>query len=493
MKRPRNRKVMTSRWVFAVKDVMHENNSITEKAKARLVVRGFQQVPGVDFYETFAPVAKFTTVRAVLAAVAKFDLELHQMDVKTAFLNGELEEDIYMEVPDGVKVDNSADVVCKLKKAMYGLKQASRQWNIKIDEFLVNYLGFEKCVGDACLYIRRDEKAKTLMIIVLYVDDLLLAGNSMQGIKWMKRELNNKFEMKDLGEASMCLGFEISRNRNARKLFLGQERYAEKVLERFRMSQCYSVPIPMENVRDLEKRLESKSVQPDLCDAPYREAIGSLMYLMIGTRPDIAFAVSKLSRYLDCAEQKHWNAVKRVLRYVKGTKDFGICFDGTKDIMPVGYSDSDWAGDVNDRKSTGGYVFTMCGGPISWSSRKQSVVATSSCEAEYIALCAACKEAIWVMKIVSPLIKITEVGKSVTIFSDSQSAIALSLTEAVNRRNKHIAITYHFVREVVDDGRVKLEYIPTKNMLADTMTKPLGRVKFQGLREVSGIFGKGEF
>lgn len=266
-----------------------------------------------------------------------------------------------------------------------------------------------------------------------------------------------------------------------------QKTYARTVLERFGMDTNGSVPTPMVEAQDHSKRLESDG--NNYCDKsiPYREAIGSLMYLMIGTRPDLAYAVGKLAQFSERREEKHWTAVKRVLRYVTGSRDFEIKFDGKKEIVPIGFSDSDWAGDVKDRKSTGGYVFQMCGGAVTWSSRKQTVVATSSCEGEYIALCAACKEASWLIRIVGSLLSSIGEVKSVKIFSDSQSAMKLSENNGINRRNKYIDITYHYVRDVVSKGIVNLEYVPTTEMTADMLTKPIARVKLEKLRGLCGL------
>lgn len=485
--------ILTSKWIFKTKEIV-ENGNVENFPKGRLVARGFQQVEGVDFGETFSPVVKFTSIRALLALVAHMDLELHQMDVVTAFLNGDVSEDIYMEIPEGVEHDRKKEVVCKLNRALYGLKQAPRCWNKKIDPFLVEQLGFQKCEGDPCLYVKYREDG-VLMIIALYVDDLLLAGNDISGIKWMKNELNKRFEMKDLGEAKLCLGLEITRDRPNRRLHLTQSKYIVGILERFGMEDSKPVATPMEGTFSYEDRVEldcSGKQEGIMTNVPYREAIGSLMYLMIGTRPDLAFCVGKLSQFCEAPKERHWVAVKRVLRYVSGTRTHGILFDGSKSIEAHGFSDSDWAGDVSDRKSVSGYAFLMAGGVVSWSSRKQTVVATSSCEAEYIAMSVACKESLWLERIVRCMPPNAHKKRGMVVFSDSQSGIKLSQNESINRRNKHIDVTFHFVRDVVARGDVELCYKPTSEMTADLMTKPLGRVKFEYFRELCGIRSQGE-
>lgn len=266
-------------------------------------------------------------------------------------------------------------------------------------------------------------------------------------------------------------------------------------MQRFEMSESKPVPTPMEEAKTYEARLEYVSEQDEKAvGVPYREAIGSLMYLMIGTRPDISYAVGKLAQFCEDPKVKHCVVVKRVLRYVNGTRRMGLCYDGLKGNGIFGYSDSDWAADVTDRKCISGYVFMMHGAAVSWCSRKQTVTTTSSCEAEYIALSMSCKEAVWLNRIVASISPPGRARKSMKVLSDSQSAISLSGNESINRRNKHIDITYHYVRDVTDkdSGQVELEYTPTSDMVADMMNKPLGRVKFEKLTLMAGIKIQGE-
>lgn len=394
-----------------------------------------------------------------------------------------------MEVPEGVKQGIFGDSVCTLIKSLYSLKQSPRCWNLKIDPFQVDQLVFQKCDGDPFLYVKTGDTGH-LMIIALYVDDLLLAGNNMGVITWMKKELNNRFDMKDLGEAKICLGLEITRNRVERKLFLTQLKYMQGVLERFGMEDSRPASTPMEGSLAYEERLKMDSKNGNcesMKNVPYREDIGSLMYLMIGTPPDISFAIGKLPQFCESPLENHWTAVKRDLRFVSGTRTLGLCFDGTQSIDAHGYSDSYWAGDVSDRKSTSAYVFMMYGSALSWCSREQTVAATSSCEAEYIALSAACKEAVWLKRLLQNLLPKEVNGNKMVVFSDSQSAIKLSENESINRRNKHIDITYHFVIDLVARGDIKLQYKSTLDMIADMLTKPLEREKIEKLRDLCGI------
>ncbi len=345
--------VLPCKYVFRVKD---------GKGKARLVVLGCRQVYGLDYYHTFDPVVKFTTIRCLLAAVAVHDWECEQMDVVTAFLNGDLVEDIYMDIPEGFKSVENVGKVCKLRKALYGLKQAPRQWYSKIHNFFVNDLKFICSINDPCLYTLIDSSG--ILIIALYVDDLLIIGDSRSRITELKEKFKQKSEMKDMGPIGVLLGVEVKRDRAAKTLFLSQKEYLMDVLRRFRMDGSRPVSTPMER----RTKGDDGSILP--ADVPYRQAIGSLIYLISGTRPDIAFAVSKLSQFLDKPCSVHWVAVKRIFRYLSGTRDDGLLFDGSKGLELQGYSDSDYAGDVEKMKSTSGYIFILAGGPVSWKSKK---------------------------------------------------------------------------------------------------------------------------
>ena len=295
--------ILTSKWVFNVKEMPSLDGGSTEKAKARLVARGFQQVQGVDYTETYAPVVKLTSIRVLLAVAAHLDLELHQLDVVTAFLNGDIDEDIYMHQPEGFRDPPKPDHVCKLVKSLYGLKQAGRKWNEKIDQFLSNDLKFNSSPSDPCMYIKVD--GRSVVIISLYVDDLLLAGNNLDAISWIKGELNKRFEMKDLGEAKVILGLEITRDRKNHVLLLGQSKYAGDILERFGMQYYRPMSTPMVQSNSNDNCLEVISDSTDVAtSAPYRQAIGALMYLMLGTRPDICVCGWQVGKILRESEGK---------------------------------------------------------------------------------------------------------------------------------------------------------------------------------------------
>ena len=466
--------VIPCRYVFRVKN---------GEPKVRIVAKGFRQVHGVDFYDTYAPVVSLVAVRCFLATTAHLDLECDQMDVVTAFLNGDLDENIYMEVPAGFKDPNRPNLVCKLQKALYGLKQAPRQWYAKINSFLVDNLQFTSSPYEPCLYFKHSDDCITL--IVLYVDDLLIAGNDRSIVDHVKDEFKDQFKMKDLGVASEFLGIQIYRDRPNRTLRITQSSYIDKILDRFHMADSNPVCTPMEI--SSSKILSTDSDLQELAQGvPYRQAIGSLMYLMIGTRPDIGYAIGKLSQYCEKPLKSHWSSIKRVLRYIKGTRNVGIKYDGNKSMKPLGYCDSDWAGCLETRKSTEGILFLLAGGAVYWSSKKQSIIATSSCEAEYIASCSAAKTAIWLNNMLGGILG-NSAPKPITVHVDNQGSIGMAYNESINARNKHIDIRYHFVRDAVKNKQVTLEHCAGTDQAADPLTKPLGRIKLKEMNDKIGL------
>ncbi|MFO0359371.1 MAG: reverse transcriptase domain-containing protein, partial [Flavobacteriales bacterium] len=473
---PPGRKPIQTRWVFKIK---YKADGSIERYKARHVAKGFSQHYGVDYDETFAPVARFSSVRTLLAITAFHDLELHQMDVDTAFLYGELKEDIYLTQPEGFEDPQHPDYVCYLNKSLYGLKQAPRVWNETLDAYLLQ-IGFTCSTADPCIYIRRN--GVEFIILSVYVDDLLICSTSTTLVDELKAQLSRRFNMKDLGEAHYCLGLEILRDRDAGTLTIRQNKYSGDTLKQFNMQDASSVSTPLPAGHQL--------VRPDApTDSvhPYRQAVGRLMYSVMGTRPDIAFAVSLVSRFLSNWDDSHWQAVKHILRYVKGTQGHGITYDrkSVSSFSLIGYCDADWGGDIEDRKSMTGYLFLLCGAPISWMSKKQSTIALSSTEAEYLAATHATKEAIWLRHLLLDLGFVP--SGPTTIFEDNQSCIAIARNPAHHARTKHFDIQHHFVREKMELKEVDLVYCPTSDMLADMLTKALPRIKHLHLRSHAGI------
>ena len=470
VEKPRGRKVVGSKWVFRTK---YGADGQIQKYKARLVAQGFTQVHGIDYTETFAPVAKFTSIRALLALAAKLDLEIHQMDVKSAFLNGDLEEEIYMSPPPGFP-PASDGYVWKLKKSLYGLKQASREWYKKVrTEF--ESLGFTRSQADHSVFHKIVDGK--LLIVAVYVDDMLILGKSTAHILALKGKLEETYEMTDLGEARWILNMEVLRDRGKHTLKLSQDKYIEEILERHGMADCRPVSTPMAQNQKLTKLTEAEIDPKD-----YQRALGSLMYAMLGTRPDIAYAVGVLSQHAATPGEEHWTALMRVYRYLRGTSDLTLTYHGDEGESksfpdPICYVDADWAADINDRRSISGHVFLMSGGAVCWSSKKQKSTALSSTEAEYMAASNATKEAIWVRTLLSELSQLS--SGPTTLFIDNQSAMALAKNAAFHDRSKHIAVRHHFIREKLEDGDIDVHYVPTGDQTADVLTKALGREKHE--------------
>jgi ATP-binding cassette subfamily B (MDR/TAP) protein 1 len=459
---PEGKRALHNKWVYRIK----EESDGSKRFKARLVVKGFEQKQGIDYTEIFSPVVKISTIRCVLNIVAVENLHLEQLDVKTAFLHGDLEEDIYMHQPEGYVVKGKENQVCKLRKSLYGLKQAPRQWYKKFDTFMTA-TGFSRCHGDHCCYFKKLDTS--YLILLLYVDDMLVAGSSMDEIVNLKAHLSKEFAMKDLGSAKKILGMRISRDRANRKLKLSQEEYVKKVLKRFNMESAKPVSTPLASHFKLskEKCAVTDEEKNYMAKVPYASAVGSLMYAMVNTRPDIAHAVGVVSRFMANPGKEHWEAVKWILRYLRGTSDSALCFGGS-DICLQGFVDSDLAGDIDSRKSTTGYVFTLGSAAVSWVSRLQKIVTISTTEAEYVAATEACKEMVWLRSFMKELGKEQDNSK---LFSDSQSAIHLAKNAAFHSRTKHIDIKYHFIRSLLEDGQFTLEKIHTRDNPADMFTK----------------------
>ncbi|RVW58893.1 Retrovirus-related Pol polyprotein from transposon TNT 1-94 [Vitis vinifera] len=387
-----------------------------------------------------------STIRLVLGMVAAENLHLEQLDVKTAFLHGDLEEDLYMIQPEGFIVQGQENLVCKLRKSLYGLKQAPRQWYKKFDNFM-HRIGFKRCEADLVAMLRSD----------------------IEKINNLKKQLSKQFAMKDLGAAKQILGMRIIRDKANGTLKLSQSEYVKKVLSRFNMNEAKPVSTPLGSHFKLSKEQSPKTEEErdHMSKVPYASAIGSLMYAMVCTRPDIAHAVGVVSRFMSRPGKQHWEAVKWILRYLKGSLDTCLCFTGAS-LKLQGYVDADFAGDIDSRKSTTGFVFTLGGTAISWTSNLQKIVTLSTTEAEYVAATEAGKEMIWLHGFLDELGKKQEMG---ILHSDSQSAIFLAKNSAFHSKSKHIQTKYHFIRYLVEDKLVILEKICGSKNPADMLTK----------------------
>jgi len=470
---PENKVPIGCKWLYKTK--FNADGSV-DKYKARLVAKGYSQKEGIDYEDTFAPVAKLNTIRIMIALATQYNWKIHQLDVKSAFLNGDLKEEVYLVQPEGFIKKGQENLVCKLKKALYGLKQAPRSWYIKIDSFFAQK-GFVKSKNDPNLYVKKDENGN-VALVSLYVDDLIITGSASHLIEDIKIQLAQMFDMKDLGEIHYCLGLEIWREGG--KTMITQSKYTREILERFNMSDSKAVSTPLQQNIQLSSVDETKEANGTL----YRQLVGSLNYLTT-TRPDIAYSVSILSQFMAKPLESHWIAAKKVLRYLKGTVNFGIMYTDDCDVELTGYSDSDWAGNPDDRKSTSGYAFNIGTGIVSWSSKKQPTVSLSSTEAEYKALCNATCEAVWLRRILE------DTGnkqmKATVLKCDNQSSIKLAHNPIYHARTKHIEIQHHFVREKIQSKEIDLIYCNTTDNVADIFTKPLGKMNFEECRKQLGV------
>ena len=404
------------------------------------------------------------------------------MDVKTAFLNGELEEEIYMEFPEGVIAKHPPGHACKFIKAIYGLRQSPRAWYQKIHTFFVTH-EFHRSSQDYSLYINYRRK----LVVLVYVDDLVLGAANIDDIIWIKSALSAAFEMTDLGELKMFLGLEIERNRTTRELTIHQRRYIDRILSRHGMSEARPNPTPLDPNTRLVARISSTTKEDQGSNFPvefYQSAVGSLMYAMLGTRPDIAYAVGLVSQFNHAPHWDHWVAVKRIFRYLAATKELGLRY-GTSNLSG-GYSDADW-GSGEDRKSIGGFVFLLNGGAISWTSKKQSSIALSTTEAEYMAMTQAAKEILWLRVLLDELGAFNHITLMSKLNGDNQGALALARNPEYHARTKHIDIQHHFIRDLVTSERVYLEYCPTTEMIADIMTKGLQRIAHEKHTQAMGL------
>ena len=469
---PKGKEVIGVKWVYKTKS---NAEGKIERHKARLVVKGYKQQYGRDYEETFAPVARMETVRTVLSIAAQNKWKVYQMDVKSAFLNGVLMEEVYIEQPLGYEKKGQEHKVCRLKKALYGLKQAPRAWYSRIDTYLLEN-GFEKCEGEPTVYIK--EKDCKILIVVLYIDDVIFTSNDDYLIENFKSVMKEEFEMTDMGLLRYFLGIEVDQNKNG--IFISQAKYVNEVLSRFNMQDSKAVITPTVMGLKLSQEDNSKDFDPSL----YKSIVGSLMYLT-ATRPDIMYAVSLISRFMEKPKETHWQAAKRILRYVKGTKRYGIFYTISECSDLVGYTDSDWAGSVDDRKSTSGYIFHIGSGAISWASKKQPIVALSTAEAEYVVATAAACQAVWMRRMLRSLCQ--KQATATIIFCDNSSAIALSKNSVFHKRTKHIDTKFHYIRELVNNGEIILQHCRTQEQVADILTKPLDQKSFEFLRKCLGM------
>lgn len=470
---PKGRNIVGSKWVFKLKK--NENGEIS-RHKARLVAQGYSQKYGTDYDEVFAPVVRQTTFRILLSVAAKRRYKVKHFDVKTAFLNGEIDEEIFMRQPPGFEKGNK---VCYLQKGLYGLKQAARSWNKVIHQEMIS-AGYKQSKNDQCLYMKTSTRGTCYILI--YVDDLIIASDNEKEIAEISNKIGEKYEIKDLGDIQFFLGIKVEKDDSGNYL-ISQQSYINKVIESNNMSDSKSSEYPLDvgyNKVECDDKLSDKRI--------YQKVIGQLLYISTNTRPDIAASVSILSQKLSDPTRNDLNEAKRVIRYLKGTSKLKLMLSSLKEENHelFGYADANWAECKIDRKSNSGQIFMLNGGIISWACRKQVSVSLSSTEAEYVALSEACQELIWIKKLCKDF-KV-DMTDAVTINVDNQSCIKLAENQKFSNRTKHIDTRFHFIRELKEKSEIKLVYCRTEENVADLLTKALNGNRIKYLREAAKLF-----
>lgn len=468
--RPTDKRVLKATWSFKNK---RDSTGHIARRKGRWCVKGFAQKAGLDYTETFAPVAMAKTFMTVLSIAAIMGWFIENWDVVTAYLNAKIDKEIYVEQPEGFAIDGR---VCRLNKSLYGLKQAARNWNLTIHKWLLSR-GYVRSNADACLYIKT--VGAFIIVIILYVDDLVVAGNSQAMIDRLKADISKRFPIKDLSKDNKLwiLGMEVKRDWKAGTLELNQDVYRQQVLKRFGMEDCVPVATPMID-KPLKKCTEKKEFDHD-----YSSLVGSLNWLSMISMPELTYSTNQLARHMQSPDESHWEAGKRALRYLKGVENRSIKFGGPdiKEVKLTAYSDADWANDLEDRVSVTGYVNMLGGACTSWRSMKQKCVATSSQHSEYMALSETAREVVFMRGLLAELG--FEQKEPTIIYEDNTAAKALAENPVNHNRSKHIDVQYHYVRTAIEDRLVKVEWIPTKDQLADLFTKPLDRIKLEEFRK----------
>ncbi|KAI3770443.1 hypothetical protein L6452_01576 [Arctium lappa] len=469
--RPSDKTVIGTKWVFRNK--LDEHGTVTRN-KARLVAQGYRQEEGIDYDETFAPVARLEAIRLFLAYAVYKDFIVYQMDVKSAFLNGKLNEEVYVEQPPGFYDPKHPNYVYKLDKALYGLKQAPRAWYDTLSSFLISE-NFERGKIDNTLFFR---KIKGHIILVqIYVDDIIFGSTNPSLCTRFAERMKKEYKMSMMGELTYFLGLQIKQSDKG--TFINQGKYVKDMLKKFDLTQTSAMKTPMAPPLTLNKDPSGKPVNV----TTYRVMIGSLLYLT-ASRPDIMYSTCLCARYQSEPKESHLIAVKRIFRYLKGTPNLGLWYPKDSGFDLTGYSDSDFAGCKLERKSTTGGCQLLGGKLVSWTSKKQNSVSTSTAEAEYVAAGSCCSQILWMR---NQLLDYDLQLSNIPIYCDSTSAIAIANNPVLHSKTKHIEIRYHFIRDHVMNGDIELHFIPTDFQLADIFTKPLDETRFNFLISELGM------
>ncbi|KAK2451190.1 putative mitochondrial protein [Trifolium repens] len=465
--KPVHKNIIGTKWVFRNK--MNEQGEVVRN-KARLEAQRYSQQEDIDFTETFAPVARLEAIRLLLSYVVNNGITLHQMDVKSAFLNGVISEEVYVKQPPGFEDLKNPDYVFKLKKSLYGLKQAPRAWYERLSNFLLEN-GFQKGQIDNTLF--RKTTKKDILIIQIYVDDIIFGSTNASLCKNFSKLMQDEFEMSMMGELKFFLGIQINQGKD--DTYIHQSKYTKELLKKFNLEDCKTMATPVHPTSSLSKEEIGTKVDQKL----YRGMIGSLLYLT-ASRPDILYSVCLCARFQSDPRESHLTTVKRIYRYLKGTTNLGLLYKKSLDNKLVGFCDADYAGDRIERKSTSGNCQFIGENLISWASKRQATIALSTAEAEYISAAKCCTQLLW-MKYQLEDYNIAE--SNIPLYCDNTAAIHLSKNRILHSRAKHIEIKHHFIRDHVQIGTINIQFIDTEHQWADIFTKPLAIERFDFIKK----------
>jgi hypothetical protein len=470
--RPEDKNVIGSKWVF--KNKMNEKGQVVRN-KARLVCKGYAQVEGREFDETFSPVARLEAIIMFLSYSCHKNFKVYQMDVKSTFLNGDLEEEVYMEQPEGFSLTDNPNYVCKMKKALYGLKQAPRAWYYRLDKFL-QHKGLKKGTVDNNLYIKYE--GDNLLVVLVCVDDIIFGYTNESSVQWFSNSMKTEFEMSMIGELSYFLGLQV--NQSSTGIIISQEKYLKEMLKKFQMEDSSPISTPMV----VGCKLSKDNISPDVDQRTYRSMIGNLLYITTSC-PNIMQVVGMVGHYQSTPKQSHLVAVKRIFKYLKGTMTYGLWYPRNQNFQLTAYLDADWKNCVDERKSSSGGEFFLGDSLVAWVSKKQGSIYVSTTEAKYIIVATCCTQILWMIQTLANL-KVTYTDP-IPLHCDNTSSISVSKNLVLHSKTKHVPIKYHFLREQVTNKIIQLNYIPSTEHIVDIFTKQLAATPFGYLRQKLGV------